>query len=244
MVPIKIIMMGGANRPFSANLQIASSTDVINLRTLADQAGYDGAANTEIYFGILPDVFLYAGITTGNWPAGKEHNLVLNVHGKLYGQSGIGGAAAYNDLGISGWNGNGNPGSPGGDAIYASAPLTVNIISTGEVIGGGGGGGGGAGWGGMSTGPEPEYSFGSGGTGGNGFPFQTAGNPKQDVGAGNGGTGGGPAAVGASGAVATKVGASYTKFSPGIGGAAGWAIRKNGQLVTVNNVGVITGTVA
>ncbi len=204
------------------------------------------------------------GIDTGVWPTATyaiSLSLTVKTGGKVYGGGG-GGGQSGGDAGAS------RAGGAGGDAIYCQTPISIVVQSGGEVRAGGGGGGGGGGW--VRTTPETlRYS---GGGGGGGFPnglgndaggadsMGSAGADGTGAGGGAGGAGfpiplasrstaaggngGGAAAAGAVGGTASgSVSGGYSKIAPASGGAAGFAIRKNGNTVGVTNSGAISGAV-
>ncbi|WP_051034296.1 hypothetical protein [Sphingobium xenophagum] len=235
---------------FTATIDLTSGT-TINLRTVADTAGYTGASDATITFNVPSGVtitgspFGSQGIDTGSWPAGYAISLALVVQngGKVYGGGGAGGAGGSGASGSKGGN--------GGDAIYCRTPIAVTIDVGGEVKAGGGGGGGGAG---SNTGaPEPVAKGGSGG--GGGYPNGAGGymgngdfgngNPGSPGSLGGGGIGGaaafGQGAAGANGGGVAAVGGSVAGAS---GGAAGYAVRKNGFTVPVTNNGTVAGATA
>lgn len=254
------MIIHGDDSPFNQTLQI-TGTGPVNLRTIADLAGYAGASNATITFQVGSTVTISgapgggAGIDTGTWPAGFTIALTLQVSGKVYGGGGNGASAG----------GNGNA---GGDALYCRENLTLTVNSGGQIKAGGGGGGSGGGWLIGEAGAEEVYYGGGGGggfpngLGGTGGPGGTGSNGTSSgggsggssgaVGArtcGAGGAGGGAAATGSTGADATGTegcnaqGICRTKTAPGSGGVAGYAVRKNGKTVNVTNNGTISGTV-
>lgn len=233
----------------SSSGSVIQITSAANLRTLANAAGYTGAAPGNYQFEIASGVTVMGaagggkGIDTGTWPAGSA--LTLTVKGNLYGGGGTGGAGNN--------SGAGHPGGVGGDAVYAQAPLTVIVNAGGSIKGGGGGGGGGSsqsftGMGGGTVGGDGGGGGFPNGTGGAGTSG-TYGDPVAPGGAGTtsgGGAGGaGGPNGGAGGAAGIAGSAGSTSTSPGgAGGAAGYAIRKNSNTVTLTNSGTVTGTVA
>jgi len=260
---------------FNQTIQI-TGTGPVNLRTLANAAGYPGLNNATITFQIGSAVTITGTpgstsvnggntIDTGLWPSSTYAiALTLQVSGKVYGGGGGGG------YGASGSNGSlvpGSAGKAGGDAIYARENMTVVVNSGGQVKSGGGGGGGGGAWLRSYTDGEgqPAFDYYEGGGGGGGFANggggsgvnsgsvgTTSGGGSGGAGvsaggsrvSGAGGAGGAAGASGASGANPTGSGpASWSTISPGAGGAAGYAVRKNGKTVTVTNNGTISGTV-
>jgi YD repeat-containing protein len=250
---------------FNQTIQI-TGTGPVNLRTLADSAGYNGAQNATITFqvGAAVSITGAAGapdggiaIDTGTWPTSTYAiALTLQVSGKVYGGGGRGGKGAG--------PGNGANGGLGGDAVYCRLPMSITVNAGGEIKAGGGGAGGGGG----RTSSSPEFDR-VGGGGGGGFPNGAGGatvDPAfdgSDTGAANGaagttsgggaggsgetsggGAGGAGGGAGANGVNGSAGSGSGTVKSPGTAGVAGYAVRKNGNTVTVTNNGTIVGTAA
>lgn len=263
----------GDDVPFNTTIQV-TGTGPVNLRTLADQAGYTGVTNATITFQVGSAVTIAAlsggiGIDTGTWPsATKSISLTLQVSGKVYGGGGQGGSPSTTA---------GSPAGAGGDAVYCRENIAVTVNPGGQIKGGGGGGGWGGGWRTDTQDAEGQpltiYRFGGGGGGGfpNGAGGVSGGPGASGVGGttsgggaggaggagpgsgrtnGAGGAGGGSGASGTSGAAAVGTESCnlqgttcHYKMPSGGGGAAGYAVRKNGKTVTVTNNGTITGTV-
>jgi hypothetical protein len=221
---------------FTATISVPSGS-AVNLRTLADAAGYTGNSNATITFNVPSGVTVTGlasggiGIDTGSWPT-TSYTIALTL-------------VVQNGGSVSGGGGNGGTGGgggrSGGDAIYVRVPMTGGItINAGGAVRGGGGGGG-------SNAMASPYKIGTGG-GGGGAPngqggagsegYITTGDDGQDYSAG--GAGGSPGG-GAGGGYATAGSASGQGVP---GGAAGYAVRKNGNTVTVTNSGTMTGTAA
>lgn len=253
---------------FAATIPI-TGTGPVNLRALADAAGYSGVQNANITFQVASGVTIMGapgtaaqgggrGIDTGIWPSSNHViALALQISGKVYGGGGGGGNGAF-----------GAPaslGTVGGDALYCQETLAVTVNAGGEFKTGGGGGGGGGAW--TSTfidgEGQPETTHYGGGRGGGGFPNGTGGAPGTTSGGGagqagppcgvgtrvngNGGAGGGAASAGSAGTGPTGSGGTFggtTWFAwgPAGGGQPGYAIRKNGKAVSVTNNGTIVGT--
>lgn len=241
---------------FNATISLTSGA-AVNLRSFADNAGYTGQSDATITFKVPNGVVCRGlsgtpggfGVDTGLWPTGFNISLALVIEsGGIIdgggGRGGSGGSGAY-----------GSNGSNGGDAIYCRVPITVTINSGGTVRRGAGGGGGGAG---HTTFMGGEPTTRAGGGGGGGFPNGLGGaGGSSDFGAGGGGgpgtttaggTGGAGTTGGATGGtgggpstVATKGGdsSSATGGSPGV---EGYAVRKNGNIVTVTNNGTMIGS--
>jgi len=237
-----------------------TGTDPVNLRALADAftPAYDGVGDATVTYTLADSVTITGnpggghGINTGTWPSTATISLTLEIDGTVRGGGGTGGAG-----GNSGFA-NGNPGLDGGDAIYCQEDMTVTNSSSGllEASGAGSGGGGGASYpslepidrgGGGGGGGYPNGTGGAGGTPGGGFDG-TAGSAGTTGGGGAGGAGAGDAGDGAtggnvnvSGAVGDTATSSGFNGSGGIGGIRGYAVRKNGNTVTVTG-GTVTGT--
>jgi len=248
------------NADFNQTIAV-TGTGPVNLRTLAQAAGYDGLRNAVVTFQLGSGVTISgasgggAGIDTGLWPpSGFAISLALQVSGKAYGGGGLGGAGSDTNVYTAG---------PGGDAISCRENIVITVNAGGEVKAGGGGGAGGGGWM-IKTGEGVWEPYRQGGGGGGGFP-NGAGGPGVNNGSngttsgggsggaassgmrpsGAGGNGGGAASAGASGSVASGTETtSFNKTSPGVAGAPGFAVRKNGKTVTVTNNGTVTGTVS
>lgn len=242
------------NPTFSATIPVTGPGPV-NLRTLANNAGYSGTQSANIVFEVGTGVTLTGtagspnggiAIDTGTWP-GAPFTIALSLIVKS--------GAIVRGGGGGGGNGGGAPGTggTGGDAIHCRHPISITIESTGQVRGGGGGGGGASS---VSEGfPEPEDRPGGGGGGGapNGLggagDFGAASGGSGTVsggGAGGAGTnGGGDGGAGGNYGVAGSNGQGW--FNPpapgGAGGPAGFAIRKNGHTVPVTNNGSTSGSI-
>lgn len=240
---------------FSDTIDLTTQTGPVNLRTLADAAGYTGMSDATITFNVPTGVTITGGtsgtgglngITTGTWPSGYTIALDLSVTGNVYGGGGKGGN------GESGDNG-GTNGLNGGDAIYALEDIDIIVNSGGQVKGGGGGGGGGKG---TTTTPGGEPIFFGGGGGGGGAPngaggiagYSDVAPAASDGSAGTTGGGGAGGALGnatysSAGGNGGGFATAGTNVTSGTnGGSAGYAIRKNGKTVNVTNNGTITGT--
>ncbi|MCC6786954.1 MAG: RHS repeat protein [Hyphomonadaceae bacterium] len=248
------------NPDFNQTIAITGAGPV-NLRTLAQTAGYDGLRNAIITFQLGSGVTISGasgggiGLDTGLWPSnGFAIALTLQVSGNLYGGGGTGGTGSDMNVYVAG---------SGGDAVFCRENIAVTINAGGQAKAGGGGAGGGGGWRFRDSEGEWQTSR-QGGGGGGGFPNGAggagvnSGNAATTFGggaggagstgggrlSGAGGTGGNAAAGGGDGAVATGTEtAVFEKTIPGIAGGAGYAIRKNGKTVTVTNNGTISGTV-
>ena len=221
---------------FSATISVPSGS-AVNLRSLADAAGYTGNSDATVTFNVPNGVDVTGlasggiGIDTGTWPT-TSHTIALTL-------------IIQNGGSVSGGGGNGGSGGgaglAGGDAIYVRVPMTGGItIDAGGAVRAGGGGGG-------SNAMASPYKIGTGG-GGGGAPngeggagsegYLTTGTDGQDWSAG--GAGGSPG--GGSGGGYASPGGPSGGGTPG--GGAGFAVRKNGNAVTVINNGTMTGSAA
>lgn len=223
----------------TTTITVTAGEGLINLRALADAAGYTGQQNANITFNIHPAIntgrFGLKGpaggnggnaIDTGEWPLPSlwTTTLTLNIRRNVYGGGGGGGDG--------GSYGPGAPGGNGGDAIYMRFPIRITCDSgtAGIFAGGGGGGGGGAGkltqnqvvWrindrdsdpsvGTLVTVPCDMY-FGGGG-GGGGAPNGTAGRGGEGVRVDTGAT--------TNGSAGTNATSGYTSIGSGIYGWGG-----------------------
>jgi hypothetical protein len=252
--------------PAGFNQTIAiTGTGPVNLRTLADTAGYNGTQNATVTFTLASGVTITGAagapnggiaIDTGTWPtASFTITLTIQISGKVYGGGARGGVGAVNP--------HGGAGGSGGDAIHCRLPISITVNSGGEVRAGGGGGGGGGGRtdntleidrvGGGGGGGFPNGPGASAGTpvldgvsdAGNGASGTTSGGGAGGAGeTGGGGAGGAGGGAGAAGAAGSPGSGSGTVKNPGAGGVAGFAVRKNGHTVTVTNNGTISGAVS
>lgn len=229
---------------FTATIQIAGPGPV-DLRSLANSSGYNGAQDATITFEVANGVTVTGeaggtgsqswpgspgldgspggvGIDTGTWPSSHAISLSLLVKsgGAVRGGGGGGGGGAC-DAG-------GGNGGVGGDAVFARVPLSITIAAGGEIAGGGDGGGGGSG---QSVWEYGDYYYWFGGEGGGGYPNGSGGGGGSTSGGGAGGSGDHPwyTSGGGNGASA---------------GYSGYAIRKNGHAVSVSNNGTLIGTAA
>ena len=256
------VVRAGPSSGFNATIQITGA-GAVNLRTLADNAGYNGAQDATVVFQVGNAVTITGAagasgaaggvaIDSGTWPTGS-HTIALTLEVLNGGTVRGGGGGGGNGGGDANSGGSlATNGGAGGDAIYCRLPMTVLVNSGGVVRAGGGGGRGGN---------ENTWGFGEsngGGGGGGGAPNGTgggggiggivAGDPGDP---GSPGTGSGGGAGGAGGnahgffspAQAGGAGGNFAAAGGLSGGAAGFAIRKNGHTVTVTNNGTITGTV-
>jgi YD repeat-containing protein len=255
------IVRAAASSGFNQTIQITGAS-AVNLRTLADTAGYNGAQNATVVFQVGSGVTITGAagagaaaggvaVDSGTWPTGSYSiTLTLEVQNGGTVRGGGGGGGSGGGDADSG----GSPatnGGAGGDAVYCRLPMTVLVNSGGVVRAGGGGGRGGN---------ENTWGFGesNGGGGGGGGAPNGAGNNggvggivegvEGDAGSagttsGGGAGGGGGSFPGTPSGQNGGAGGNYGAAGGLSGGAAGFAIRKNGHTVPVTNNGTITGTV-
>jgi hypothetical protein len=249
---------GDPPTPFVETIVIGNSTGPVDLRALANahSPAYDGIADATITYTIASGIVVVGGaggahgIVTGSWPSGPTIDLTVENEGTVRGGGGSGGKGGNRG------NQNGSPGLPGGDAFDCSFDLTIdNVGGLIQASGGGAGGGGGL----TKNGGEPLNH--GGGGGGGGFPNGgggaggvgdqgsngAAGSPGTTGGGGAGGGGANTAGDGGNGGNVNVNGGNGTAATGGIGngsggsGAArGFAVRKNGNTVTVTG-GTVTG---
>lgn len=245
---------------FTRTIQITGSGPV-NLRSLANAAGYNGAQNANVTFEVGTGVTITGAagapgggiaIDSGAWPT-SAHTITLTLliksGGTVRGGGGRGGTGGYSGT-------DGSSAGDGGDAVYCRLPMTIIINAGGAVQGGGGGGGGGAG--GDNGDPfEPQFDGGGGGgggapngpggQGGGGVWTGSNGNPGSTTAGGQGGS----ANWGSGGGMGASYGTGGNKGHDfygvggvaygGSGGAGGFAVRKNGNVVNVTNNGTTAG---
>lgn len=255
--------------PYSATITISAANSV-NLRTLADANGYPGGDGTITFnhSGILTGDPGAHGIDTGTWPGGVTLSITLNNSGTIRGGGGAGAGAngagngadaiyARTNLTINNAGGTiqggGGGGGFGGAWRRSRYDGECQVESVSSYYSGGGGGGFPNGLGAAAFvepfgDPIGSAGAGSAGTvsgGGAGGAGGSAGTGRQT---GSGGAGGGVAASGASGTAATGSEAAgcppiseFFLVPAAGGGAAGYAVRKNGNTVTVTG-GTIEGT--
>ena len=209
----------GSLKSFIASISIAGTG--LNLKTLADAAGFNGQKVVELTLtGIA-----YAANTssvaldTGTWPAGTS--LIIHF---ASGSAAVGYAGSGGGGGIGTGVKTGGAGSAGGPAVSVTPIASGSILfiaEGGAIYGGGGGGGGGGGASNSVTGGQESFTYyANGGGGGRGRGTQgaatggSAGSSSNGAVGGTGGAGGGYGAVGARGA-------NGSGSSPGSGGAGG-----------------------
>lgn len=247
---------------FSATINLTSASSGINLRTIADAAGYTGLSDATITFKVPSGVTITGignggiAIDTGTWPSSSYTialTIVIESGGIVYGGGGKGGDGGQSGAGLSGGS--------GGDGIFLRENVSGGItINSGGTLksGGGGGGGGGANYRVLGGGVYGGAGGGGGGgapngNGGSGQVTEVEGDVSGDGSPGttSGGGAGGLGAFdltaagrdgGAGGTFGTS-GSNGLGTNGGTGGGAGYAVRKNGKTATVTNNGTMTGTV-
>lgn len=215
----------GSLKSFIATISIAGTG--VNLRTLADAAGFNGQKVVEL---TMTGIAYAAGVGsyalyTGAWPAGTS--LIIHF---ASGSAAVGYAGGGGGGGVGTGTKTGRPGGAGGPAVSATAISSGSIrfiAEGGAIYGGGGGGGGGGGASNYVTGGQDSFTYyANGGGGGRGRGTQgaatggSAGSSSGGAVGGTGGTGGGYGTVGGKGAN----GAGSSPGSGGAGGAGGASI--------------------
>lgn len=215
-------------------LDITGNANEYNILTAATAAGYNAATDTTPII-----VNVLAGATVGGTSSYALRTGALNADSDLT----INVAATASVVGYTGATGGYDsiPGSPGGDAIYfetATGGSGVYSVVNSGTVGGGGGGGGGGGQQGLA---QTAYS--------DKFGVYCAA-PTLTGYNGSAGAAGGLGQAGAAG----SAGAWYATAQPGCyiqqagpggaGGAAGFAVRKNGRTVSITGGGSYLGSTA
>ncbi len=211
-------------------LTISSNASQQNILTLATAAGYTAATDsTPIIVNINSGVTISGSSThalrTGALNANSD--LTINISGSVDGYTGANGGLVA------------QAGSVGGDALFfetatgGTGTYIVNVLSGGNLRGGGGGGGGGGRRGARRStygkyGCDGSTVYGSYGSTGAAGGFGQAGS-QGGSGSFGGGWGGCEVVYPGGG---------------GAGGAAGFALRKNSRTVTLNNSGTVAGSAA
>lgn len=226
----------GASNQFA--FTIGSNQTNADLRTLALNAGWDGASNLQATIG--SGVYISSNSTgtpaltiSGSFPAG----VTLINNGYIVGRGGNGGNGGYR-------TGSGGGGASGGGALSVSSAVTIQ--NNGTIAGGGGGGGGGGGRNYQAGDLDYKLTGGGGGGGRTSLTNSSGGSPNggtgtvnaaggggsrqfiQNAGAiysGSGGSGGGWGSSGSSGGS----GGSGYPYGGG-GGGAGYAVSGNGNI--------------
>jgi hypothetical protein len=215
---------------------VITVTESANLRTVADQKGYDGHSSATYLFVVPAKTNILGkqgggpGIDTGKWPEGVS--LVLLVRGNVYGGGGNGGDGGDTPMM--------RDGTRGGDAIYVQAPIGIAITKGGSVKAGGGGG---AGADGIGSGGGGGFPNGKGGEGGSALQGDggtiVAGNRGHYGTIAGGGKGGQRGTPGGDGGNAGQPGQSLNR----VGGGEGFAIRTNDLPVALDNAGDLRGQI-
>lgn len=203
---------------------ITSNTSDVNLRSLANAAGYVGVLNQSVTIIVDAGVTVsassasVAAMRRGTWPADYAMLTLVN-EGTIEGAGGAGGSSGYAG------NGNGSAGAIGGTALDSSSgPMTVDNAA-GTMRGGGGGGGGGAILVGDTIPPSTALTLYGGGGGGGGQG--NAGGPGGVAlgtgleGAGSDGTAGSSGAPGTGGAGAHWIEEDLDEHDAPAGGDGG-----------------------
>jgi hypothetical protein len=240
---------------FTMTLAAASN---VTLRTAANTAGYTGG-NAQITLAAGADMFSTTAATPsiipGSWPAGITMTLIIPAGCFITGAGGNGGAGTASGCG-------GHVGSPGGTALNAIgiSGWTFQVQNLGTIRGGGGGGGGGVD--GIVGGCCASFSVGSaGGGGGQGHNgggggaahFGSAPCSIQPSGGGSGsvsaaGSAGSPGQSGCTFSFPAGNGGAFGSAGgagPGsnVGGAAGFAVFGNANIVWIGPTGTRIGPV-
>lgn len=229
------------------------------------------AGKTELTINIADGVYIFSNSTgspalsIGGGTAGDV--VTLNNRGFIIGMGGAGGAGGFGNASGGGSASNGVAGSEGGTALNITYP--VNLFNYNTLGGGGGGGGGGHGNFFQSL-KGGNFSYGGGGGGGGRTGITnsaggaggaaTGGSPDYPGAAGGAGTVGGAGGGGAGGRNATSFGLNggnggawgavgdsgqpFSGITPVPGGAAGFAYRANGNVLTISVAGTILGPTA
>ncbi len=229
----EMLFTGSEPDPTDRIIIFDSNINNVNLRSTHDSL-YPDPVSGDVVTCIIQAGVIIGSVSTdipafdvGSWPSGVT--VALHLAGRIQGRGGDGGQGGVAP-GTS--SDNGDPGLPGGTALYCRFAVTLDYLSGAAVWGGGGGGGGGgyngaygkpAGGGGAGAGKLPGNA-GPGGSGGG-----NAGSSATESGGGGGapsggGTGGGNGGdPGNSGGSGGSVPSPFTG-SGGSGGSAGPAI--------------------
>jgi hypothetical protein len=131
----------GASARITLALTLSANARNVNLRALANAAGYQGTAPVDLKVTIAAGVVIGSTSTstysldTGTWPNGTRLTMTIASGATI---AGCGGDGGNNGGGL---NAGGSPGTAGGPALRVQVPITITNSGT---IGGGGGGGSGA----------------------------------------------------------------------------------------------------
>ena len=226
MVFHNIMMAAAGSQAFVLN--ITANTSDYNILTQATALGYNNSIGADIIVNVASGVTV-SGSSTHAMQTGELHNdtnLTINITGSVDGYTGANGSTS-------------TVGAVGGDAVYWETDADgtgVYIINlTGNLRGGGGGGGGGGNAGIRATLYNEDGAICAG--------------PNYSGSVGATGAAGALGASGSTGGSGSYGGGDVycTVRVPGAGaagGAAGFALRKNSRVITLNNDGgTIAGTV-
>ena len=227
----------GGHQKLDLNLTISGNTSDYNIATVAAQNGYSASSDdTPIFLTVDSGVEVTATMTNPALQTGAINAaspLTITVNGTVTGYQGADGAGMRP----------GQAGSAGGDAIHfntntpATGTYAVTVGSQGTVRSGGGGAGGR----GLAGARMQLFDDGKGGS--------SCMTPAVSGSDGSTGTPGGFGQAGTAGTPGSYGGSSQCPIttpvgSGGSGGAAGFAVRKNGRTVTVTNQGTVQGQTA
>lgn len=248
-------------------VHIAAPASIVNLRAVANAAGYTGNPVQAVTI-IIDEGVEVTTVVRGTWPAGVKPTLInLGTISGAHGGPGAPGGTALDctsgaitvdnaDATIRGGGGGGGFGGTGGTGGYAYfeyteasdfGSFTTTYTANGGPGGVGGAGGAGGGFGG---------SGGGAGTGGNVvFAGTYSGTGGTGGAGGSGGTGGGYGAAGSAGSAGAPGGTGTTDgenpstppgsagAGGGAGGAAGKAVAGNANITWIGT-GTRTGPIA
>lgn len=219
----EVLFATSSDNPDFHPLVIDSNTTNINLRTIHDAVYGTPTSATIVECRVLAGVEVTGTATSipafdvGSWPSGVAITLI--VEGSIRAPGGLGGLGYYPSA-LSG-----QPGLPGGTALYTRFAINLELPAGSKLWAGGGGGGGGganglggyAGGGGGGAGSPPGLgSSGAYGPGSAGTPTAGGLGGVGVFGAYNGANGGDPGLAGGNGPSGIAPG--------GAGGAAGRSI--------------------
>lgn len=257
---------------FAGGKQVINLTISTTQTGVYDIFSQAGSPSGPVEVNLTVNADCQVGIIQGSgWVSGSTCTITNNA--TIYGTGGgggDGGQASYYNVNLKFFT-DGAGGGFGGDALSLSIPTTV--VNNGNIYGGGGGGGGGsasanvqpASWqeatlraGGGGGGGGQGFNNAGGGVGGITVPYNWEGSDGSSgsssgggaggaggiagilqVVGGDGGGGGGWGQDGSSG----SSGSGLENTTPGGGGAAGYAIRQNGNALTLSGAGSTLGNV-
>ena len=241
------MLMGAADPATNFTITTSETTTDFNLRTELDAEGFNNDISSTITYTLEAAVTI--GASSDDNPAwqtgtiGDNHTLTIHIRGVILGEGGAGGAQTSSS---SSGCVTPNNGADGSDAMFfsdVSCPdVSMDFYSTTTIKGAGGGGGsGGSAW--KEQEEDTYQAFGGAGGRGEGYGGSAAsgsgGENDPPITGGTGGTGGAFGAAGSAGSSGTD-----GSCTAGTGGASGYAVRKNGNTVTITDGGAtIVGTV-